>query len=332
LALLEIDDLHTVFDTGGGIIHAVEGVSFSIDHGETLGVVGESGCGKSASALSVMRLLQKPAGRIESGRILMEDKDLLSLSEREMRMIRGNRISMVFQEPMTSLNPVYTVRDQIMEPLLLHQRMPRSEARKKAVEMLDAVGIPNAGARIGEYPHQFSGGQRQRIMIAMALACKPDLLIADEPTTALDVTVQAQILDLINELKSDFGSAVMLITHSLGVVAETAQRAIVMYAAKIAEEAPVSSLFKNPLHPYTKGLLASIPSMSEPVDKSRRLPVIPGMIPNPLNFPKGCRFNDRCGERMDKCHVEEPPLFDVGDRRKVRCWLYSCINEAVSHE
>ena len=237
---------------------------------------------------------------------------------------------MIFQEPMTSLNPVYTVRDQIMEPLFLHQGMSGSAARKKAVEMLDAVGVPNAETRIDEYPHQFSGGQRQRIMIAMALACEPALLIADEPTTALDVTVQAQILDLINELKADFGSAVMLITHSLGVIAETAQRVIVMYAAKIAEEAPARSLLKEPMHPYTRGLLASIPSMSGPVDKSRRLPVIPGVIPSPLNIPRGCRFNDRCGEHMDRCGMEEPPLFDVGGRRKVRCWLYE--NEAGAHE
>jgi oligopeptide/dipeptide ABC transporter ATP-binding protein len=330
VAFLEIDNLRTVFDTDRGVVHAVDGVSFSIGHGETLGVVGESGCGKSATALSVMRLLQKPAGRVESGRILMEGKDLLSISEREMRSIRGNRISMIFQEPMTSLNPVYTVCDQIMEPLFLHQGMSRSAARKKAVEMLGAVGVPNAETRIDEYPHQFSGGQRQRIMIAMALACEPALLIADEPTTALDVTVQAQILDLINELKADFGSAVMLITHSLGVVAETAQRVIVMYAAKVAEEAPARSLFKEPMHPYTRGLLASIPSMSGPVDKRRRLPVIPGIIPSPLNIPSGCRFNDRCGEHMDRCEMEEPPLFDVGGRRKVRCWLYE--NEADAYE
>jgi oligopeptide/dipeptide ABC transporter ATP-binding protein len=322
LPLLEVDNLDTVFATGGGLVHAVEGVSFSIERGETLGVVGESGCGKSAAALSVMRLLPKPLGRIAGGRVLLEGRDLAALSEKEMRRIRGNRISMIFQEPMTSLNPVFTVRDQVMEPLFLHQGLSRSAAKAKAVDLLKAVGIPSAEARINEYPHQFSGGQRQRIMIAMALACNPDLLIADEPTTALDVTVQAQILDLINELKAEFGSSVMLITHSLGVVAETAQRVMVMYAAKVAEEAPASDLFRDPKHPYTKGLLASILSMDSPLGKSRRLPVIPGLIPSPLNLPKGCRFNDRCAERMEGCGLEEPPLFDLGGGRKVRCWLH----------
>ena len=317
--LLDIKDLHTVFDTDRGKVRAVDGVSISIGKGETLGVVGESGCGKSVTALSILRLLQKPTGRIEKGEILLEGKDLASLSEAEMRGIRGNRISMIFQEPMTSLNPVYTICDQLSEPLRLHQGMTKSEARERAVEMLSIVGIPSAKSRIDEYPHQFSGGQRQRVMIAMALACKPALLIADEPTTALDVTVQAQILDLMANLKSDFGSSVMLITHSLGVVAEVAQRVVVMYAAKIVEEAPVMPIFKNPLHPYTKGLLESIPRMDKTVKK---LSVIPGIVPSPLAFPSGCRFHNRCTAAFDKCPKEAPPLFKLEEGHTVRCWLY----------
>ncbi|UQZ90168.1 peptide ABC transporter ATP-binding protein [Deltaproteobacteria bacterium Smac51] len=319
MALLEIKNLHTVFDTDRGKVRAVDGVSLSIEPGETLGVVGESGCGKSVTALSVLRLLQKPTGRIASGEILWEGQDLTKFTEAQMRDIRGNRISMIFQEPMTSLNPVYTICDQISEPLKLHQNMDKKAARARAVEMLSIVGIPNAVSRIDEYPHQFSGGQRQRIMIAMALACNPSLLIADEPTTALDVTVQAQILDLMNGLKQEFGSSVMLITHSLGVVAETAQRVAVMYAAKVVEEAPVTPIFKNPLHPYTIGLLTSIPKMDETVE---RLPVIPGIVPSPLNFPQGCRFHNRCPECFDKCVQEAPPLFRVEETHKVRCWLY----------
>lgn len=319
MALLEVKNLHTVFDTDSGIVRAVDGVSLSIEPGETLGVVGESGCGKSVTALSILRLVQKPTGRIESGEIIVEGKNLITLSEKEMRSIRGNRISMIFQEPMTSLNPVYTICNQISEPLVLHQGMSAREARKRSVEMLDIVGIPNAKSRIDEFPHQFSGGQRQRIMIAMALACEPSLLIADEPTTALDVTVQAQILDLMNDLKTKFKSSVMLITHSLGVVAETAQRVVVMYAAKVVEEAPVTPIFRNPLHPYTRGLLSSIPRMDESTD---RLSVIPGIVPSPLAFPSGCRFHNRCEERISKCCEEEPPFFEAGEKHKVRCWLY----------
>lgn len=319
MSLLEIKDLHTVFDTDRGTVSAVDGVSIAIEQGETLGIVGESGCGKSVTALSVLRLIQKPTGRIASGEILFRGENILSLSESDMRKIRGNKISMIFQEPMTSLNPVYTAYNQIAEPLMLHQGMSAKDARKRAVEMLDIVGIPNAVSRIDEYPHQFSGGQRQRIMIAMALACKPLLLIADEPTTALDVTVQAQILDLMNNLKNEFGSSVMLITHSLGVIAETAQRVVVMYAAKVVEEAPVHLLFKAPLHPYTRGLLSSIPRMDE---TRERLNVIPGIVPSPFAFPKGCRFNDRCPECFDKCISSMPPIFTRKDKRKVRCWLY----------
>ena len=319
MALLEIKDLHTVFDTDRGTVRAVDGVSMSIEPGETLGVVGESGCGKSVTALSILQLLQKPTGRIASGEIVMEGQNLTRMSEPEMRKIRGNRISMIFQEPMTSLNPVYTICNQISEPLILHQGMSKTQARARSIEMLDIVGIPNAKSRIDEFPHQFSGGQRQRIMIAMALACKPVLLIADEPTTALDVTVQAQILDLMNDLKQEFGSSVMLITHSLGVIAETAQRVIVMYAAKVVEEAPVKPLFKSPTHPYTRGLLTSIPKMDETV---ARLPVIPGIVPSPLNFPQGCRFHNRCPECFDRCTIEEPPLFRVAEDHTARCWLF----------
>ena len=326
---MEIENLRTVFDTDRGLVKAVDGVSLAIEPGETLGVVGESGCGKSMTALSVLRLLQKPTGRIAGGRIMWEGQDLTQFSESQMRDIRGNRISMIFQEPMTSLNPVYTIHNQIAEPLKLHQNLDKRAARDRVVEMLSIVGIPNAKSRIDEYPHQFSGGQRQRIMIAMALACNPSLLIADEPTTALDVTVQAQILDLMNGLKEEFGSSVMLITHSLGVVAETAQRVAVMYAAKVVEEAPVIPIFKSPLHPYTRGLLTSIPKMDETVD---RLPVIPGIVPSPLNFPAGCRFHNRCPECFDRCLAEAPPLFrvEVEASHTVRCWLHEGRGEALN--
>nr|HPJ25777.1 ABC transporter ATP-binding protein [Synergistaceae bacterium] len=263
MALLEVKNLRTFFDTDRGLIRAVDGVSFSIESGKTLGIVGESGCGKSVTALSIMRLVHKPVGRIAGGEILFENADLLKNSEKQMRSVRGNHISMIFQEPMTSLNPVYTVGFQIMEPLILHQNLSSREAKKRAIEMLDIVGIPNASQRVEEYPHQLSGGQRQRAMIAMALACNPALLIADEPTTALDVTVQAQILDLMNNLKREFGSSVMLITHDLGVIAETAQHVVVMYAGKVVEEAPVRPLFKDSKHPYTRGLLRSIPKIRE---------------------------------------------------------------------
>jgi oligopeptide/dipeptide ABC transporter ATP-binding protein len=319
MALVELKSLRTFFDTDRGLIRAVDGVSFSIKAGETLGVVGESGCGKSVTALSIMRLVHKPVGRIAGGEILFEGEDLLKKSEREMRSVRGNHISMIFQEPMTSLNPVYTVGFQIMEPLMLHQKLGSEEARKRAVEMLDVVGIPNASRRVNEYPHQLSGGQRQRAMIAMALACNPSLLIADEPTTALDVTVQAQILDLMVNLKKEFGSSIMFITHDLGVIAETAQHVVVMYAGKAVEEAPVIPLFKDSQHPYTRGLLRSIPNIRE---DRERLEVIPGVVPNPLNFPPGCRFHNRCPECFAKCTQEEPPFYVFEDGRKCRCWLY----------
>ncbi|WP_029165207.1 ABC transporter ATP-binding protein [Aminiphilus circumscriptus] len=322
MPLLEVKGLKTYFDTDRGVIRAVDGVSLSIEAGQTLGVVGESGCGKSVTALSILRLVHKPVGRIAGGEILFDGKNLLTLSEQEMRSVRGNRISMIFQEPMTSLNPVYTVGEQIMEPLMQHQRLDKNKARKKAEEMLDLVGIPGATRRLDEYPHQFSGGQRQRIMIAMALACNPGLLIADEPTTALDVTVQAQILDLMNDLKKEFGSSILLITHALGVIAETAQRVVVMYAARVVEEADVEALFHKPLHPYTKGLLHSIPRLDE---DRERLDVIPGVVPNPLDFPEGCRFHNRCSFCFEKCRMQEPPLFLLKGGRSVRCWL--CAND-----
>ena len=319
MALLEVKKLHTFFDTDRGLIRAVDGVSFSIESGKTLGIVGESGCGKSVTALSIMRLVHKPVGRIAGGEILFENQNLVTNSEKQMRNVRGNRISMIFQEPMTSLNPVYTVGFQIMEPLILHQHLSSREAKKRAIEMLDVVGIPNASRRVEEYPHQLSGGQRQRAMIAMALGCNPALLIADEPTTALDVTVQAQILDLMNSLKQEFGSSIMLITHDLGVIAETAQHVVVMYAGKVVEDAPVRPIFKDPKHPYTQGLLRSIPKIRE---DRERLDVIPGVVPNPLDFPLGCRFHNRCPECFEKCMKEEPPLYILENGRKCRCWLY----------
>lgn len=318
MPLLEVKGLKTYFDTDRGVVRAVDGVSLSIEAGQTLGVVGESGCGKSVTALSILRLVHKPVGRIAGGEILFDGRNLLTLSEQEMRSVRGNRISMIFQEPMTSLNPVYAVGEQIMEPLMQHQKMSKHRAREKAASMLDLVGIPSAARRLDEYPHQFSGGQRQRIMIAMALACNPALLIADEPTTALDVTVQAQILDLMNDLKKEFRSSILLITHALGVVAETAQRVVVMYAARVVEEADVEPLFRNPLHPYTQGLLHSIPRLDE---DRERLDVIPGIVPNPLDFPEGCRFHNRCSACFEKCREEEPPLFLLRGGRSVRCWL-----------
>jgi oligopeptide/dipeptide ABC transporter ATP-binding protein len=319
MALLDIRDLRTYFDTDAGLVKAVDGVSFSVEPGETLGLVGESGCGKSVTALSILRLLPKPAGRIAGGSILFDGQDLAKLSEDRMRSIRGNRISMIFQEPMTSLNPVYTVGEQIMEPLRLHQRLDRKQAFERGVGLLDMVSIPSARQRMNDYPHQLSGGMRQRAMIAMALACPPALLLADEPTTALDVTVQAQILDLMNELRQQLNSAILFITHDLGVIARMAHRVVVMYAGKIVEQAPVRDLFRDPKHPYTRGLLQSIPKLTT---TARRLGVIPGVVPSPLAFPSGCKFHNRCAERMDRCPNDEPPLFLPSGGRAVRCWLY----------
>jgi oligopeptide/dipeptide ABC transporter ATP-binding protein len=315
--LLKVENLQTHFFTEDGVVKAVDGVDLDIKPGETLGVVGESGCGKSVTALSIMRLVSRP-GRIVGGRILFNGRDLASLSEEEMRRIRGNEIAMIFQEPMTSLNPVYTVGDQIAEAIMLHKGKSKREAMDMAVDLLRKVGIPLPERRVHEYPHQMSGGMRQRVMIAMALSCNPKLLIADEPTTALDVTIQAQILELMKQLRDDYGMAIMIITHDLGVVAEMADRVVVMYAGKVVEEAPVNALFRQPLHPYTEGLLTSIPRL----DQARgRLHVIPGTVPNPLNLPKGCRFSTRCPYVQPECLAAEPELLaaEGEPERKVRC-------------
>ncbi|MGQ0677995.1 MAG: ABC transporter ATP-binding protein, partial [Rhodospirillales bacterium] len=302
-ALLEVRDLRAHFFTLDGVTRAVDGVSFALDAGETLGIVGESGCGKSVTALSILRLLPPRLGRIVSGSVEFDGQDLAHLSEAEMREVRGNRIAMIFQEPMTSLNPVLTVGDQIAEAVTIHQKVDRRTAMARAVEMLRLVRIPDAERRVDDYPHQFSGGMRQRVMIAMALSCNPKLLIADEPTTALDVTIQAQILKLMLELKGKFGAAVILITHDLGVVAETCQRVIVMYAGRKVEEAGVTELFDRPLHPYTRGLMASIPRRSAKT-RVRRLKEIPGIVPSLREPIAGCAFADRCGFATDRCRRE----------------------------
>jgi oligopeptide/dipeptide ABC transporter ATP-binding protein len=315
--LIEVHDLATHFAAEGEVARAVDGISFSIGKGETLGLVGESGCGKSVTALSIMRLIPAPPGRIVGGRILLEGKDLVPLREAEMRRVRGNRISMVFQEPMTSLNPVFRAGRQIAEAAVLHQKISWHEARERTIEMLARVEIPAPAERYYEYPHQLSGGMKQRVMIAMALVCNPSLLIADEPTTALDVTIQAQILGLLRDLQQEFGMSILLITHDLGVVAETAHRVAVMYAGKIVELADVHSLFARPLHPYTQALLESIPKLGE---KKRRLSVIPGEVPNPLAFPAGCRFHPRCSCATGKCREEAPELRDHEDNHRAACW------------
>ncbi len=307
--LLELRDVKTWFYTDEGIAKAVDGVSYRIEAGETLGVVGESGCGKSVTALSVMRLIPDPPGKIVAGQIILKGQDLAQLSEDEMRKVRGNRIGMIFQEPMTSLNPVFTVGDQIMEAVLLHQKRSKPQARERAIEMLRLVRIPSPEKRVDEYPHQMSGGMRQRVMIAMALSCDPELLIADEPTTALDVTIQAQILTLIRELQERLGMSVLLITHDLGVVAQTAHHVCVMYAGKIVERSTTQRLFKHPHHPYTMGLFRSIPRLGE---RAHRLDTIAGMVPSALEFPDGCRFNNRCPFATAECAVDEPPLREIG--------------------
>ena len=315
--LLDVRGLVTEFHSSEGVFKAVDGVSFSVSRGETLGIVGESGCGKSVTSLSVMGLIPRPPGKIPAGEIVFEGRDLLTLSARQMRDVRGNDISMIFQEPMTSLNPVYTVGQQIMEGILLHEDISEADARARAIEMLRLVRIPSPEGRVDDYPHQMSGGMRQRVMIAMALACNPKLLIADEPTTALDVTIQAQILDLMRDLRERTGTAIMLITHDLGVIAELADRVVVMYAGKVVEEARVGDLFTDPQHPYTLGLLGSIPKMD--VDEVR-LATIEGSVPNPYNMPAGCKFNPRCPFADDKCRQEVPALIEVKPGHKVACW------------
>jgi oligopeptide/dipeptide ABC transporter ATP-binding protein len=317
--LLEVVDLKTYFDTDEGTVKAVDGVSFHIDRGETLGVVGESGSGKSVMSLSVMRLIATPPGRIASGQILFNGQDLVKRSERDMRKIRGNEIAMIFQEPMTSLNPVYTVGDQIAEAIVLHQKESPRAAMRKAAEMLDLVGIPEPGKRVKNYPHQMSGGMRQRVMIAMALSCNPKLLIADEPTTALDVTIQAQILDLMRNLQREIGMAILFITHDLGVIAEMADRVVVMYAGRAVEEADVVDIFKNPQMPYTLGLMNSIPRVDKAAEHQERLQAIPGNVPNPLYLPAGCAFHPRCRFVKEECKAAIPELEDAGGGHMVRC-------------
>ncbi len=321
---LDVKDLQTWFYTRQGIVKAVDGVSFNLRKGETLGIVGESGCGKSITALSVMRLVPDPPGRIIGGRVTLDGRDLLDLDESEMRLVRGNDISMIFQEPMTSLNPVLTIGYQIAEALILHRDLSRTEALSRAVEMLDMMRIPEPAQRAREYPHQLSGGMRQRAMIAMALACNPKVLIADEPTTALDVTIQAQILDLIVRLQQELGTAVILITHDLGVVAETTQRIIVMYAGRKVEEADVVPLFSNPMHPYTHGLMASVPRLAimsgADADAAERLEEIPGIVPPLNNLPPGCAFAPRCRFADDRCRAEYPPYQEKQPGHWAACW------------
>ena len=315
--LLEVRDLRTVFRSGGATVPAVDGVSFSIGRGRTLGLVGESGCGKSVTSLSIMGLVPRPPGEIVGGEIMFEGRDLLKLSAKQMRQVRGNAIAMVFQEPMTSLNPVFTVGDQIVEAIVAHEPIGPAEARTRAIEMLRRVRIPSPERRIDDYPHQMSGGMRQRVMIAMALACAPRLLIADEPTTALDVTIQAQILDLMRRLRDETGAAILLITHSLGVVAELADEVAVMYAGRIVERAPVAALFDDPQHPYTLGLLGSIPRMAL---EQERLTTIEGAVPNPSALPSGCRFHPRCPFADTRCRAESPPLATLAPEHLVACW------------
>jgi peptide/nickel transport system ATP-binding protein len=321
-ALLEIRGLKTHFKTDDGMVRAVDGVDLTIGRGETLGVVGESGCGKTVTAMTVLKLIAMPPGKIVEGRILWKGRDLVPLSPDEMRRIRSREIAIVFQEPMTSLNPVYTVGEQIAEVVRLHQGLNRREAMDRAVEMLRLVHVPAPERRVRDYPHQLSGGMRQRVMIAMALICSPELLIADEPTTALDVTIQAQILDLLGEMKEQFGMAVMLITHAMGVVAETAERVAVMYAGRVVEEAAVDQLFARPLHPYTQGLIRSIPRLDLASGKKRRLAAITGTVPSLLDPPPGCRFAPRCAFAIGACTKAVPELRPIDSDHKVACVLY----------
>jgi peptide/nickel transport system ATP-binding protein len=317
--LVRIKNLKTYFYTEDGVIKAVDDITFKIKEGETIGIVGESGCGKSITAMSLMRLIPNPPGKITGGEIIFEDQSILGISESEMRKIRGNKISVIFQEPMTSLNPVFTIGDQIMEAVTLHQRLNKIDAKKKAVETLTLVGIPRADEIINCYPHELSGGMRQRAMIAMAISCNPRLLIADEPTTALDVTIQAQILELMKKLRNKLNSSIMLITHDLGVIAEMADYVVVMYAGKIVEESNVIEIFKNTMHPYTIGLLESKPVINSEKD---RLYTIPGQVPNPLDMPEGCYFHPRCDRAMDICKKQQPMIKETISGHKVACWLY----------
>lgn len=326
MRLLEVKDLCTSFFTDDGEVKAVDTLSFSINKGRVLGIVGESGSGKSVTALSILRLVGG-RGKIVSGKIVFKDKELLSLPEIKMRSIRGREIAMIFQDPMTSLNPVFTIGEQINEAIMLHQNVTKMEAKNKTIKMLEKVQIPNAGERINDYPHQFSGGMRQRVMIAMALSCNPELLIADEPTTALDVTVQAQILALMRELQHETGSSIILITHDLGIVAEITDDVLVMYAGQMVEYANVFELFKAPGHPYTVGLLNSLPRL-DTAEKEILVPIT-GQPPSLVNLPKGCRFQARCSKGMEQCATSTPPLYEVGEGHLVRCFLYSGKKEII---
>ncbi len=321
--LLEIRSLSTYFYTDEGVVKAVENVSFDIDPGEVLGMVGESGCGKSVTSLSILKLIPDPPGKIVKGEIRFEGRDLARLEEKEMEKVRGNDISMIFQEPMTSLNPVFTIGDQIMEAILFHQGLDKGEARRKAIEMLHRVKIPSPETRIDSYPHQLSGGMRQRAMIAMALSCEPKLLIADEPTTALDVTIQEEILNLLKEIQIETKMSVMLITHDLGVVSEMADQVVVMYAGRVVEQGPIGSILGQMRHPYTRGLIKSIPSLEE---KKKRLPTIPGQVPDAMALPVGCKFHPRCYLMIEDCKKEEPPLFQTDGEHYSRCirWKECC--------
>ncbi len=316
--LLDVKDLRTYFNTRDGVVKAVDGISYDIQEGETLGLVGESGCGKSVSALSILRLIANPPGRIMGGSVEFEGRDLMQLTDAEMRGVRGNDIAMVFQEPMTSLNPVLTIGRQLTEGLELHLKMSKGDARSRAAELLTVVGIPDAAQQLKNYPHQFSGGMRQRVMIAMALSCNPKLLIADEPTTALDVTIQAQILELLQKLSAEMGTSVLIITHNLGVIARYASRVNVMYAGKIVEGGTARELFTNPQHPYTKGLLKSVPRLDQ--DRTQKLSTIEGSPPDLINLPQGCAFQPRCAYAVPECNVEVPPLTDRGDGHVAACF------------
>lgn len=318
--ILQVKNLKTYFHTEAGLVKAVNDVSFDVEKGKTLGIVGESGCGKSMTSLSIMRLIEKP-GQIEGGEILLEGKDIVKMSEDEMRKIRGKKIAMIFQEPMTSLNPVFTIGQQLIEALLLHENMTKKEAKERAIEMLKLVKIPLAERRFDEYPHQLSGGMRQRVMIAMALACRPKLLIADEPTTALDVTIQAQILRLMNDLKRENGTSILFITHDLGVINQMADYVAVMYCGQVVERVPAKMLFDPKTefsHPYTEGLLVSIPRLDTPTNQ--RLEAIPGAVPHPLDLPKGCKFAPRCKYATEKCHEAEPPMTHLTEEHHIRCY------------
>lgn len=320
--LLKVNNLHTRFNTPEGVVKAVDGLSFEIPQGKTLGILGESGCGKSVTALSILGLLPQPAGRIADGQICFNGQNLCQLSDDTLRSIRGNEISMIFQEPMTSLNPVYTVGDQIAEVFITHERVNRKTALEKAVNMLEKVGIPSPEKRVADYPHQLSGGMRQRVMIAMALACKPKLLIADEPTTALDVTIQAQILDLMMTLQEDVGMAIMMITHDLGVISEVSDQVLVMYAGQAMEYAQADKIFEMPLHPYTKGILKSVPKLGRKFKTGKQpLEEIPGMVPSLHHLPPGCLFEPRCDVSRPECRTRRPPVFGSAHNTQCRCWL-----------